>query len=408
VCGEQALHVLISPYLSRELGLGPAAIGSVVGIFGFASLLARLPAGVAYSAARRRRLLLLGGGLSSAAFLLVPVIPGPAPFAALMAVDGFGWSVATTTQLAALVAARPGGMGVAAAMGWYSGFTGLGNTAGGALGGVVADRLGFGASFLTLAGIVALGTAAMVAAVPRRSAARPDGPPDRRPRVRRHLGEAWRSLAVTPLAVWIGVLVMVYINFMNGLVTTFHPVLVLAAGLSLSEIGVLSSCRSWASSVVRLGSGPLFARIGGVHLTLPLLVLSSTTLFLIPTVRSSFVWQVPLFLGSGLSRGLLRVTGSAEAFEAVEDEERQHGMTAALVQGGLDVGKVAGPLVGGVVAQVAGLAAVFRIVPAALLGLYLALFVAARRSAARTVAPVTGGAPTSAVKRSIPYNRDNV
>jgi predicted MFS family arabinose efflux permease len=306
-----------------------------------------------------------------------------------MAVDGFGWSVATTTQLAALVAARPGGMGVGAAMGWYSGFTGLGNTVGGVLGGFVTDRLGFAAGFFTLAALVALGTATMVRAVPRRAAAdspKPS-PPVRSPRIRGHFAEALRAIAGMPPAVWIGVLVMVYINFVNGLVTTFHPVLVLAAGLSLTQVGILSSCRSWASSTVRLGSGPLFGRIGYGRLTLPLFVLSSASLFLIPTLKASFLWQVPLFLGSGLSRGLLRVTGSAEAFEAVDDHERQHGLTAALVQGGLDVGKVTGPLVGGVVAQLAGLAAVFQVLPAALLALYIGLFLVARRSTRGALAP---------------------
>jgi predicted MFS family arabinose efflux permease len=387
--------VLISPYLSQELELGPGAIGAVVGVFGFASLLARLPSGMAYSSRRRRKLLLLGGGLSCAAFLLVPVVSGPVPFAALMALDGFGWSVATTTQLAAVVAARPGGIALASAMGWYSGMTGLGNTAGGALGGVVADRLGFAAGFLTLAGLVALGTAAMVLAAPSGSGDAPVATSSPRSRMRGHAREAWAAIVHMPLPVWIGMLVMVYINFASGIVQTFHPVLVLAAGLTLSEVGVLSSCRSWASSTVRLGSGPLFARIGRVNLTLPLVFLSAASLFMIPAVRSSFAWQVPLFLAIGMSRGLLRVTGSTDAFEAVDDHERQHGLTAALVHSGLDIGKIAGPVIGGVAAELAGLAAVFRVLPAVLLGLYVALFLAAR-SAVKNVRHGVSGASNPA------------
>jgi hypothetical protein len=248
---------------------------------------------------------------------------------------------------------------------------------------------------------VALGTAIMVIALPRgsRSEAVADGsPPARLPlRLRGHAGEAWGAIARMPLVVWMGVLVMVYINFINGLMTTFHPVLVLAAGLTLTEVGILASCRSWASSVVRLGSGPIFARIGGAPLTLPLVVLSSVALFIVPAVRSSFVWQVPLFLAIGLSRGLLRVTGSAEAFEAVEDHERQHGLTAALIHGGLDVGKIAGPLIGGVVAELAGLAAVFQVLPAVLLGLYGALFLAASRAEKKVRHGVSGASkPASA------------
>jgi predicted MFS family arabinose efflux permease len=389
VAGEGAMHVLVAPYLSRELELGPAAIGVVVSVFGGASLLARVPAGAAYSARRRRRLLLFGGGLSSGAFLAVPVVSGAVPFAVLMALDGFGWSVATTTQLAALMAARPAEMRIAAAMGWYSGFTGLGHTAGAALGGVAADRLGFQASFVILAGVVALGTAVMAAAAP--GAGHGPAPSAVATARRRAIGgrvrTVRRAIANMPVGVWIGALVMAYINFVNGIQTTFHPVLVLAAGLSLTQVGILASCRSGASSVVRLGSGPLFARIGTAHLTLPLMVVAAASLFLLPTVQASFLWQVPLFLATGLSRGLLRVSGSAGAFEAVGDDERHHGLTAALVHAGLDVGKIAGPLVGGAVAQLIGLAAMFRVLPLVLLALYVALHVAARRSSDRVAPP---------------------
>jgi hypothetical protein len=81
-----------------------------------------------------------------------------------------------------------------------------------------------------------------------------------------------------------------------------------------------------------------------------------------------------------VSRGLLRVTGSADAFEGVGDDERRHGVTAALLYGGLDLGKIAGPVIGGVVAGAFGIATMFRVVPLALLLLYLALAVPARRA----------------------------
>ena len=114
---ESALHILVPPYLSQELGIGPALIGIVVAAFGVASLLARLPVGVFYSFQRARKLILLGGGLSALAFLLVPLVSSALPFAALMALDGLGWSIATTTQLAVLVAARPAGLSTTSAMG---------------------------------------------------------------------------------------------------------------------------------------------------------------------------------------------------------------------------------------------------------------------------------------------------
>ena len=379
---EAAVHVLVPPYLSVEFGLQPAAIGTIVGVFAFASLLARLPAGAAYTVRRAKRLLLVGGALSALSFALLPLATGPLSLTALMALDGLGWSLATTVQLALLVAAKPHGMSTASAMGWYSGFTGLGHASAGVLGGVLGDNLGLRPSFVVLAALLVAGTALIVAAVPTTSAgvAGDDHP---------HLGltGAVAAFRTMPVLVWVGVLVMFYINFVNGVVNTFHPVLALAAGLSLTQIGILASCRGWTSSISRLSSGAVFSRIGTSGLTTPLVLASAAAMFLIPPLRSFFWLQIPLFLAMGLARGLLRVTGSTDAFEAVGSDERRHGITAAVLHGGLDAGKVAGPVVGGVVAQAVGLATMFQVLPVVVVAVYAALLLAARRAPTPVSAP---------------------
>jgi predicted MFS family arabinose efflux permease len=371
--------VIVPPYLIKGFDLGPAAIGTILAMFGVASLAARLPVGVAYKRSRARTLLVVGGGLSALAFAILPFTSSPIVIAILMAVDGFGWSIATTTQLAALVAARPAGLSVGSAMGWYSGFTGLGHTVAG-LGGLMADSFGFDVSFFVLAAVPAVAAAIMVGALPKESEAAPQPERRRRPSVWR---QAWSSIGAMPVVVWVGVLLMFYINMVNGVVQAFHPILALGAGLTVTQIGLLSSCRSWSSSFSRLGSGPLFARIPARNLTFPLTVMGAASMFFLPAVREWFWWQVPLFLASGLSRGLLRVTGSAEAFEGVGSSDEQHGLTAAVLHGGLDLGKLSGPIIGGVVAEVVGVAGMFRLIPLLLLVLYSSLALAARRSRAR-------------------------
>ena len=154
----------------------------------------------------------------------------------------------------------------------------------------------------------------------------------------------------------------------------------LAAGLSLTQIGALSSVRSWASSSSRFGSGPVFSRFDPAALTLPLVVAGCLATSAIPSVIDSFLLQIPLFLIAGVSRGLLRVTGSADAFEGSGEDERRHGVTAALLYGGLDLGKIAGPVIGGVVAGAFGIATMFRVVPFGFLVLYLVLAIPARRA----------------------------
>src|SRR5436853_430861 len=108
-----------------------------------------------------------------------------------------------------------------------------------------------------------------------------------------------RLLGQMPLAVWVGVLVMFFINGLNALQNTFYPVLAIAAGLSLTQIGAASSLRSWASSSSRFGSGPLFQRFDPAGLTLPLVVLGTLATCAIPSVISTFALQVPLFLLTG-------------------------------------------------------------------------------------------------------------
>jgi len=373
VAGNSALTVLIPVFLDRHGHLSNAAIGIVVGAFGLSSLVVRLPVGMAYTARRGNAFLVAGGLLNAAAYALLPVVHGTAAFVVLMALNGIGWSIATTAQLALLVARPPGGVTTAAAMGWFSGATGLGNMAAGVLGGLIADRIGLGPTFYLLAITPVVGALLMVRNV-RASEVLAEPA--------HHERGSWRLLTRMPLAVWAGVLVMFFINGVNALQNTFYPLLATAAGLSLTQIGAASSLRSWASSSSRFGSGPLFQRFDPAGLTLPLVALGTLATCAIPSVIGTFALQVPLFLFTGLSRGLLRVTGSADAFDSVGGDDRGHGLTSALLYGGLDLGKIVLPVVGGVVAHTWGIATMLRVVPLGLLLLYLALALPARRRAA--------------------------
>jgi MFS family permease len=372
--GGSALSILLPVYLARDAGVGPAAIGVIVGTFAVASLASRLPAGLAYSVGRSSKFLVAGGACSAVAYAAIPFTTSPLALGVLSALNGVGWSVATTAQLALLVARRPRGVSTAEAMGWFSGATALGNVAAGLLGGGMADLIGLQESFYVLA-VTPLAGALLMARTALAPAAGDGAVLEAPPRA-----PALRSLTGLPLAVWVGVLVMFFINGLNAVTNTFHPVIALAAGLSLTQIGALSSIRSWASSSSRFGSGPVFSRFDPASLTLPLVVAGSLATAAIPSVISSFLLQIPLFLIAGVSRGLLRVTGSADAFEGAGADERRHGVTAAFLYGGLDLGKVAGPVIGGVVAGVFGIATMFRIVPIGFLLLYLAIAIPARRA----------------------------
>jgi predicted MFS family arabinose efflux permease len=390
--GEAALHVLVPPYLADGRGYSPSVIGTVLAVFALSSLVMRLPVGAGYATRRVRPLLLVGGLLSAGAFVVVPFTGDAVLIAVLMAMDGVGWAMATTTQLTVMMASRPASVTIASAMGWYSGFTGLGHALGGITAGTAADRLGYTAGFLVLAAFPALATVVMLRSLPaqlaaasRASSTGGEGAVPDEPR-QGALG-VLRSARSLPAAVYGGALIMFFINMHSALLSTFQPVLALAAGLTLTQIGALASVRSLTSSVTRIASGPLFSRISGRSLTTPMLLLGVATLYLVPVVRESFWLQVPLFAAAGLSRGLLRVTGAASAFEDTPDDSRPHGLVSAFLHMGLDLGKVCGPPIGGALAEWVGVAAMFKVAAIGLLAAYLVYRLAAitvRRGGARS------------------------
>lgn len=377
--GEGALHVLVPPYLSDGLGYGPGLVGVLLAVFALSSLALRLPVGASYSADRVRPMLLVGGLLSTVAFAAMPLTGHPGLLGVLMAMDGVGWAMATTTQLAVLVASRPSRLTIGSAMGWYAGFTGLGNAVGGAGAGLTADAFGYLAAFLALASMPALATVVMLRALPAQLAGARKERPEAGSSPRAGVAATLRAARTLPLVVFTGAMIMFFINVQSALFNSFQPALVLAAGLTLSQVGILSSCRSLASSISRMGLGFLFARTNGAWLTTPMLLLGASTLFVLPMIRSHFWLQVVLFLAAGLSRGVLRVTGSSMAFEGVADRgDRDQGLVAAWLHMGLDLGKVAGPPLGGLVAELVGVAAMFQIFAVALVVLYVVLRIAIR------------------------------
>jgi predicted MFS family arabinose efflux permease len=173
---------------------------------------------------------------------------------------------------------------------------------------------------------------------------------------------------------------------MNGLLQSFFPLLGVSLGLTIAQVGVLSTVRTGASSVARFGAGWLFGRVGPARLLVPLLTMSALTVAMLPWTAASYLLTMPVMALNGISRGLLRVTTGAAAMEALQG--RRAGAGAALMTAGLDVGKMIGPLLGGLVAGIVGLPAMFLIVPLAFLALSWVAMLAARRSRATASQPI--------------------
>lgn len=392
---EGALRFLVPINLNAN-GLGPQSIGFVMFAFSLASLLARGAAATLFRPDRARRLVVAAGLASSVAYLVTPFVDDGTAFMVLMAIDGFGWGLATTCLLAMVMLCTPVSLKPAVVMGWFIGFQGVAFALATTVGGVLAEYAGIQAAMLILATLPGAAAALIATRMPPVARAGDAlGQSVLEPRAAtvggRLAGGLRRRLtgvALLPIAVWTAAIVAVYLNVMNGLLQSFFPLLGLAAGLTVAQIGTLSSVRSAVSAVARFGAGWLFAWIPARRLHLPLLAVSAGTLALLPSAGAYLV-HLPLFAANGVSRGLLRVTTSATAME--ETGAHQAGTAAAVMTAGLDVGKMIGPLVGGVVAAAVGLEVMFRVVPLTFFAISAGLFLLAPRRRAR----VPAGGPTA-------------
>lgn len=379
---EAALRFLVPINLDAR-GLAPSQIGFVIFAFSLTSLLSRGVAGALFRPDRARILIVAAGLASTVAYLITPFVSDVTAFTVLMAIDGFGWGIATTCLLAMVMLCTPPTISPGVAMGWYIGFQGIAFALATTVAGVLGQLAGVTTAMLLLATLPVLaavllafrmppvlrGPGAPDALDPARATTTPD-PTGRSPRA------LVGRLGLLPVAVWAAAVVAVYLNLMNGLLQTFFPLLGLAVGLSIAQIGTLQSIRTGVSAVARFGAGTLFARVPAGRLHVPLVTMSAATLALLPSA-GSYLLLVPLFALNGISRGLLRVTTSAAAMEATPGH--QVGLAAAVMTSGLDVGKMIGPLVGGLVASAIGIEGMFRVVPLAFLVIFGALYLAARR-----------------------------
>lgn len=399
---EGALRFLV-PLNLDDRGQGAALVGVVMFVFSFMALLSRGLSAALFSPHRAARLILAAGLASTIAYVVTPLVTAPPLFPALMLLDGFGWGITTTCALAIVLLHAPSDTPAATYIGWYVGIQSLAKAAATTLGGVLAQAIGVQDAMLVLAGLPVVAAALIVISLPSADreahdddaaeADQPEGLPEA------EIGPGWidradarfgaalaglRRFVTMPAAVWAAAVVAIYLNVMNGLLGSFFPLLGLALGLSVAQIGTLSSTRSALSALSRFSAGWLLGQIQARRILPALLAVSAGTVAVLPSI-SSYVLLIPVFALNGLSRGLLRVTTVAAAMTVIRRE--QAGAAAAAMTAGLDVGRMAGPLIGGLVASLFGLPAMFRVVPLAFLALYLILYpLAGRRFGGRSPA----------------------
>lgn len=379
--GEGSFLVLVSPYLEQR-GLGAGLIGTVVSVYGIASLLTRLPAGVLYRT-EHGALLVTGGCLmSSLAFALIPLTGKPLLLSALIGLDGMGFAVATTGVLAALMERRPPRSQAGSVMGWYTGAVGAGYAVAGFVGGIAGDMLGVPNAIFVLAAIPLVSALLLAGAMRFAPLVAPTDPISESstgPLAR------MKEFAHAPVLVWLAFCVTLYINLVSGVLFTFFPIHGLAIGLSLTQIGVLAGIHGTTAAAIRFASGLIFSWISYRGALPAMVLLSGMAVVLLGTVEA-FVVLAGAWATIGLARGVLRVASGALVLDATGPTYSQRGASSAIYLAGLDLGKIVGPLAGGASAALIGLRGTFVFLGVAFSITYLVMTAAlarANRSPAR-------------------------
>jgi MFS family permease len=377
--GEGSFNLLVPPYM-KEQHVPEVLIGTAVSIYGLMSLASRIPAGALYRSERAWSLIFGGCALSSLSFVLISQTSNAALLATWVALDGVGFAVATTAIMAALIERRPEGTNAGAIMGWYTGSIGAGYALAGFLGGALGDALGPGPAMFVLA-LVPLTAGVLLAAIVRGTTPAAAAVEEGEELAKRSWLHGFRGIA--PL-VWLAFFVTLYINLVSGVVLTFFPIYGLAIGLTLTQVGALQGIHAAVAAGVRFLSG-IFFRFVSYQRTLPLMVLVSGLSVAAIGGTEVFVLLAIAWGALGLTRGLLRVASAALVMDEAGDVDSKRGAASGVYLAGLDLGKVLGPLIGGIGADTIGLRSTFLVVSVAFPVVYFILAAALRRR--RELAP---------------------
>jgi predicted MFS family arabinose efflux permease len=368
------VEIAYPPYLAGY-GYALTLIGFLTSLIAVLQLVSRIPVGAAYRAERVKRqfaLALVAFAMSTSGFAFAA--GEPLAVTALSVLHGFAFGSLGTLGLA-LAIDFAGGRRAGVSMAWYTASNSTGYALGSLVGGWLADTIGIPAT-LGVMGALPLIAAAAVLALPRVEPA---------PFVSDR-GTGLRGLiaagARLDRRVWLAFVIVVYLNVLMDGVDTFWPVYAPTIGISLATVGVLRAIKSGSAIFIR-STGVLLLRSVDYHrVTLVAVVASAAATFALP-LSSSLIVLVPIFVVLGLARGVLRATSAATVAE-LRTEGRDVGLASGVYNSGLDIGTIVGPALGGAIATVFGIPAMFQII--AVLSLVGWLAVAASSPATREAA----------------------
>jgi DHA1 family multidrug resistance protein-like MFS transporter len=349
-CSYAMCRVPAIPLFASELGAGPATIGLVMGASTVTGIFLKLPAGAWSDVVGRRPLLIL-------ATIVYATLPfsyvGVAAIGWLIlvrAVHGSASAIFGPVAAAALSDAAPSNRR-GTWLSTYAFFQGAGQAAGPVLAGYLIASSGFAAAFIT-AGVLALASPILAARLPlQKGTARASSPRALRDAVRevcRH-----RLIMVTSATQ-----AAQYVQ--HGALSAFLPLYAQASlGLPTAGLGWLFAVQIGTTLLVRPLVGALSDRVGRRPLIAAGLLVSSCGV--LGVTWASTAWWLTSAVAA-YAVGVAITTASSSAYITDLSHRARYGASHGLFGSIYDIGDAAGPLLGGVLAAVAGYVPMFRIV----------------------------------------------
>ncbi len=358
------VEIVFPPYLA-SYGQPLTAIGIVTSLLAVAQLASRVPVGLAYRPERATRQFaaaLVVFGASSIGYALSE--GNTLVILAVTVVHGFAWGTSGTLGLAlAIDVTRGRHAGVS--MAWYTAAISLGYALGSILGGWAADAIGLPAT-MGVSAVLPLVAAAGLALLPRVQGA--PLPAERGSGLRGILAAGARLDG----RVWLAFTTVLFINLIWDSLDTFFVLFAPTVGIPLAAVGLLRALKSGAGLAIRLTGALVLRFTDHRRVTLAGILIAAASMVALP-LSTALPVLVAIFVALGLARGIVRATSAATIAE-LRAEGRDVGLASGVYNAGLDIGSIAGPTVGGVLATAVGIPQMFQLV--GLLGLVVWLAVA--------------------------------
>lgn len=347
-----SLYVYV-PVLSthaRALGASLGVVGLVVGVYGLAQLVFRIPIGLASDWSGRRRSFIVVGMLANA---LGAVVLALSPAAWLLvigrAITGIGASVFVILSIY-LAELMPSGQ-LARAAGLAVSISALSQLGIMLVGGVVAEHFGVTLNFWVAVGLAVAGSLVLLP-LPERVGDGPAATPLRRDLVRSTLHPSVRNVALLAALLQFGNFAATY---------GFVPLYAAELGASNADLGVVATVAVGAAA----GAALLLAWRGD-RINARVAVVAGFGIAAVGTVVIPLIHDLTLLSASqalsGFGRGLALPSLLASSIRHVPSAER--GTAMGVFQAVYAIGMFLGPAVSGVLADLLGLEGVFVLIAA--------------------------------------------